>query len=222
MPAVQHKTLGTLRADLSVRLGFGAAGAAAGVNQPNLNSIIEGAQTLLYWTHDWARLRTYVDDTLGAQQHRIDYPDALHPDRIKALAINTGTDDAPSWSSGLQRGINTTMYTTQSNTGPARRWEPYDQIEVWPKADRAYPIRVFGIKRLDPLMLDEHRTTIDSDLVFLMALGTAKGHYRQPDAKLHMDNAAALLARLKAKSWGKDVFSPYDYVDCELQKPRVV
>lgn len=223
MAAPLYSTLGERRAKLSRRLGFGASGAAAGVIQEHLNDILRESQVLLYWTHDWARLRRYWDISIGLNQYLVDYPDGCNPERIKAVSLNTGTSAAPVWSTPLKRGISASMYTTQASTAAPWRWEPYEQIEFFPKADKLYAGRVFGIKVLDDLTEDTHRFTIDDALVALVALGTAKGHYRQPDAKLHMDNAEALLVKLKAKSWGKDVFSPYDYVQDEpLAKPRVV
>lgn len=222
MAAPLYRTLGEVRAELSSRLGFGAAGAAAGVNQTNLNSIISRSQELLYWTHDWTRLRKYTDVSIGAGQYQIDYPDTCNPERIKAISLNRGTVSAPSWGDPMIKGITPTMYTTQASVGPPYRWEPYEQIELFPKADQVYTARIFYVRTLLPLVESDDRFTIDDALVFLVALGTAKGHYRHPDAKLHMDNAESLLNKLKSKNWAKDVFSPNDYLDEPLPKPRVV
>lgn len=224
MTAPLYQTRGELRAELSGRLGFGATGASAGINQTNLNSIISRAQDLLYWTHDWSRLRRYTDVDIGVNQYLVDYPDTCNPERIKAIALNTGTAATPVWSSPLKRGISSSMYTTQGNTGPPWRWEPYEQIEFFPKANQLYSARVFYVRTLNPLTDDAHRTTIESTLVFIVALARAKAHYRHPDAKIYGDDSEALLLKLKSKSWGKDVFSPNDYLhdDQVLAKPVVV
>jgi hypothetical protein len=204
--------------DLAARLGFGAQGASPGVLRTNLVNIFQQSQTTLYWTHDWARLRRYTTVTVGQNQYLVDYPDDCNPERIKALSILNGNV----WGPPLRKGIHPELYTTQNNGGPPYRWEPYEQIELWPRANQEYSLRIFYVKNLDPLSLDSHRTTIDSDLVYTLALADAKAHYRHPDAPSFQTRAEAMLSRLKAKSWGKDVFHPNDYHDDPLPKPVVV
>lgn len=218
MAVTPYKTLGESRAELSRRLGFGATGAAAGVLQENLNSILRQAQVDLYWTHDWARLRGYTDVAIGADQYLIDYPDACNPERIKAISVLDGSV----WSKPLDKGIPPQAYTNQDNTGRPYRWEPYEQIELYPKADQAYTARIFYVKNLGRYTDDGDRASLDHDLIFTVALGRAKAHYRHPDAQGYLDNGNALLSKLKGKSWGKDVFNPNDYADEPLAKPRVV
>lgn len=214
-----NETLEELRTELRTRLGFSAASAAAGVNLELLNSFLKRGQALLYETHDWARLRRYEDTTLGVNQYLVDYPTTANPDRIKAISFQRGTV----WSPAIAKGIRPQLYTTQSNLAPPARWEPYDQIEIWPKADQIYPLRIFFIRALMQFENDDDRSTIDSNLVFIHALGDAKAHYRQPDAKTYTEARDALLVRLKSKSWGRDVFSPYDYIEeSALPKPMVV
>lgn len=218
MAVTPYKTLGESRSELRTRLGFASAGAAAGVIQSNLNSILAQAQVDLYWTHDWARLRRYEDKELGSGQYLIDYPDSCNPERIRSISINDGSV----WGPGLKKGISPEMYTNQANTSRPYRWEPYEQIELFPKADQPYTVRIFFVKNLERYTQDGDHATIDHDLIFTVALGRAKAHYRQPDAQSYLDNANALLARLKGRSWGKDVFNPRDWADEPLAKPRVV
>lgn len=215
---VPNDTLETLRSRLRARLGFSGAGAAAGVNQENLDAILQQAQVSLYWTHDWARLRRYTDTTVGADQYLINYPANAHPERIKAISVQVGSV----WSPPLKKGITPQHYTTQDNTSRPYRWEPYEQIELWPKADQVYNVRIFYIKTLDDFDANDDRSTIDSDLIFTVALGDAKAHYRQPDAKTYADRAEALLLKMKARSWGQTTFNPNDYADDPLPKPVVV
>lgn len=218
MAVTPYKTLGELRSQLLTRLGFAAAGASAGVIQSNLNSIIQQAQVVLYWTHDWARLRTYWPITIGLNQYLVDYPDDCNPERIKAISILRSSV----WSPPIQRGIKPEMYTTQDNTAPPYRWEPYEQIEFFPKADQVYSARVFGIKSLSAFTDDGHHATIDHDMIFTLALADAKAHYRHPDAPVYVQRAEALTIKLKGKSWGQSVFNPNDYVEEVLARPRVV
>jgi hypothetical protein len=217
MPQPQA-TLGALRSRLRARLGFAAAGAAAGVNQTTLNDFLYTAQSTLYWLIEWARLRRYEDKTIGVDQYLIDYPTTAHRDRIKAISIL----DNNIWTPALKKGIPPESYTYQDDNRRPTHWEPYDQIEFNCKAEKEYTARIFFIKDLDRFTQDSDRATIDSDLVFIHALGDAKEHYRQPDWKRYADQRDAMIVKLKGKNWGKEVFSPYDYAEEPLVKPTVV
>lgn len=212
------RTLGDLRAVLRDRLGFASSGGTSGVLQSNLNSILSSEQTVLYWTHEWARLRRYYDTTVGTSQHLINYPTGCNPDRIRAISVKVGDV----WQPPMMKGIPPEFYTTQDVQTYPRRWEPYQQIEFWPKADQLYNVRIFGLKDLDRFTQDGDYSTIDGDLILTAALGTAKAHYRHPDAALHVEQRAALLRSLKARSWGQTVFQPRDYEPEPLPKPVVI
>ena len=198
-------------------LGHGAAGAASGINNTLIDTHLRNAQTILYWTHDWAHLRKYEDKTLGVDQYLIDYPTTANQDRVRYISVYRGSV----WSPPIPKGISPQLYTTQGNKSYPQRWEPYEQIEVWPKADQIYTLRIFFIKNLERFTQDADRASLDDTLVGIVATGTLKAHYRQPDAKVHTDASDALLIKLKGKSWGRDVFRPGDYVDSEpLARPQ--
>jgi hypothetical protein len=215
----QYRTLDDLRAELRAALGFGASGAAAGANQVLVDSHLRDAQTLLYYTHDWAHLRRYENLTLGASQYLLDYPATANPDRIKQISVLRSSV----WSPPIPKGIPPQLYTTQDNESYPQRWEPYEQIEFWPKADQIYTVRVFFIKALERFTENADRASIDDTLIMILAKWTAKAHYRQPDAEIYKTQGEALLNRLKAKSWGQSVFNPGDYSAEEpLVKPVTV
>lgn len=214
-----YKTLGELRADLRAALGYSAAGAAAGVNQTLFNLWLRLAQSSLYITHDWARLRKYSDKTLGVNQYLTDYPTNCNPERIRAISVLLTSSI---WSPPLRKGITPQHYSTQANVAPPARWEPYAQIETWPKADQIYTMRIFYVQTLDPFTLDGHRATIDDDMIMLLAIADGKGHYRHPDAPNWKARAEALLMSLKAKNWGQTIFNPSDYAEDPVPKPVVV
>lgn len=211
------RTLEDLRIDVIARLGYAAGSPSAMIT--NVNSILSQAQVALYNTHDWARLRKYEDKPIGLDQYLIDYPTLANPDRIKAISIWDGY----TWSKPLVKGIRPELYTYQSQNSKPQRWEPYDQIELFPKADQAYTARIFYVKALTRFTQNADYTTVDGDLVFAVALGWAKAHYKQADAQVHLQEATNLLARMKAKSWGQDVFRPDEYEPLEvLARPVVV
>lgn len=208
-----YRTLGDLRGELQGRLGQGATGSNAGVNRANLNSILRTAQKVLYTEFNWHTLIRYENVTLGQNATRLDYPSFMDPERLLQIGANVsaagtsapaGTDN---WRE-VKLGITLTMYNTQQVPAYPQRYELYDQIEFWPKADRAYPVRIWGIKALPRFTEDEDRCLIDDDLVFLWALATAKAHYSQKDAVAVGNQVEKLRQTLRAKSWKKSVFEP--------------
>lgn len=213
-----YRTLGELRSLLRTRLGFSGAGAAAGVIVENLNSIIQEAQVALYWTHEWARLRKYSDKTLGVNQFLLDYPTDCNPERIRAISYQDGTI----WSPPIEKGITPQHYTTQGNTAPPHRWEPYAQIEFWPKNNVLRTVRIFYVKNLLQFTLDADEATIDDNLILQLSLADGKGNYRHPDAANYKARAESLLVQLKTKNWGQTKFNPNDYAEDPLARPVVV
>jgi hypothetical protein len=215
----QYRTLGELRAAMRAKLGAGNAGTAAGVNTPLIDEHLRDAQTLLYWAHEWAHLRRYETKTIGASQTLIDYPTAANPDRIRYVSVLRGTV----WSPPLKKGITPQMYTYQANVSWPQRWEPYEQMEIWPMTDQSYSLRIFYIKALDPFADNDDRASVDDDAISVVATSTLKAHYRQPDASVAKGVADELIRRLKEKSWGQDIFKPGDWTEMEpMMRPVTV
>ncbi len=188
-----QRTLGELRAELRVRLGFAAAGAAGGPNDLTLDSFLRTAQDYLYWRYELPRLRTHWDVTVGQDQNLVDYPDECEPRRIERIEVQVS-----GWWQALAGGIEPWHESTMDNQGIPQRFELRDQIRLWPKADQTYTLRIRGIRRLGRFTQDGDRATVDDALVLAVALRDAKLHYRQPDAQVYADEAAGLLASLAA------------------------
>lgn len=208
-------------------LGAAAAGAAAGPNTTIVDTHLRNAQTVLYWTHDWAHLRFRFLDEIGLHETDLDYPEGsfsgvdyeVNPDRVKWVSVFRGGV----WSPPLEKGIGPTLYTYQTNYSWPQRWEPKIQMEFWPAADAVYPIAVFAVANQPRLTQDGDRFCIDDTLVSIQATATLKAHYRHPDAAIHKTIADDLLTTLKAKSWGRSSFKPDDYQDMEpLVRPQVI
>lgn len=214
-----YRTLSELRTELRGSLGMAASGAAAGVNQANIDAKLQHAQTLLYWTHDWAHLRRYETKQTGASATLIDYPVTANPDRITAISAYRGGV----WSKALKKGITPSMYTYQTNKSWPQRWEPYEQIELWPQTDVDYAVRIFFIRSLLAFTQAGDRASLDDTMISLVATALAKAHYRQPDAAEYKTASDTLLMNLKARSWGKDVFNEKDWTEEEpLVRPVTV
>lgn len=217
--ARQYRTLEELRTELRAVLGFGSSGAAAGANQVLIDSHLRSAQTLLYYTHNWAHLRKWEDLSLGASQYLIDYPATADQDRVQALSVLRGGV----WSPALPKGIPPEAYTTQDNASWPQRWEPYAQIQIWPLSDQAYTLRCFYIQALGAFTENDDRASLDDTAIMMLAKWTTKAHYRQPDAGVWQTQAETLINKLKAKSWGQSTFNPKDYQQYEpLVRPQTV
>lgn len=217
--ARQYRTLTELRAEMRAMIGAGASGSAAGVNATLLDTHLRNAQTLLYYSHDWAHLRRYELKTIGATATLVDYPETANPDRIRYISVLRGSV----WSPPLQKGITPQMYTYQANASWPQRWEPYEQIEIFPITDQAYSLRIFFIKALERFTQDDDRASVDDTAISIVATSTLKAHYRQPDAAVAKGVADELIRRLKEKSWGQDIFKADDWTEMEpMMRPQVL
>lgn len=213
-----NQTLGTLAARLQTRLGFGAAGASAGVNLSMMYDLLFAAQTQLYWSHTWKPLRTYVTKTLGASQTLLDYPTEIHPERIEGVSIKISAV----WGPFLHVGIEPELYTTQDSEGPPVRVDFYSQIEFYPQTDQSYEVRIWGQKPLNAFAAVNDETTLDPDLVFLYALALGKAHYGHSDAQLYADQLSQLTASLRKANFARKVFDPVHRETIVNPRPLVV
>jgi hypothetical protein len=209
------RNLQALRAELRDRLGFASSGPNSGINQGLIDSFLKSAQNFLYNQFDFNVLsvRTGLttetnlqpDLTQGIGQTFLDYPADANKERILKLYVNAGVAPTSQWLP-LTPEIPVEWYNITTNQPYPQRYELRDQIEIWPGADRVYPIRVWYVKSLSRFSQDGDLPSIDDDLIFLHALATAKAHYKQPDAATYGTQLMATLARLKRNTFGSKTF----------------
>lgn len=72
-------------------------------------------------------------------------------------------------------------------------------LEVWQPPSAAYLLRIRGYALPKAFAADTDTTTVDSRLVFLLALANAKAHYGQPDAKQYFDQLQLRLRKMRAR-----------------------
>lgn len=206
------RTLGEIRSDIQTRLGFGMAGQAGVVNSPLIDSMIRSAQNQLYEQFDWIELKSVEERLTGTDQQYYDYPEDCNVERIIGIWIKWDGRYNP-----LSEGI--TFEDRNFSVGMVpTKYERRDQYELWPvPKSNEYTIRIEYIKSLSALSVDNDRTSIPSELVYLHALSNAKAHYKQSDAETYATQLDALLDKLKSKHRGKNVWkktqtrTPYDY-----------
>lgn len=84
------RTLGDIRSDIQIRLGFGMAGQAGVVNSPLIDSMIRSAQNQLYEQFDWMELKAVEERQTGAEQQFYDYPSDCNIERIIGIWVKWG------------------------------------------------------------------------------------------------------------------------------------
>ena len=113
---------------------------------------------------------------------------------------------AETWSP-LHQQINPLEFSSY-NQGMPLFFELREYLEVWPIPDKTYVIWLKGHLGLKNFDEDADECTIDSRLIFLMALANAKAHYGQPDGGNYFRQLEVMLGRLVASSHGVKRYIP--------------
>lgn len=202
------RTLGDIRSDIQIRLGFGMAGQAGIVNSALIDSMIRSAQNQLYEQYDWLELKGVEERATGSNQALYDYPADCNVERPVTFSILWGGRYIP-----LKEGIS--VYDRGTNAGSIpMKYERREQYELWPvPQSNDLTIRIEYIKTLSPLVVDTDRVSLNSEAVFLHALANAKAHYRQPDSQTYASQLDSLLSRIKARHRGQSVWDKTTPID---------
>ncbi len=218
--AAQTATLAELRVRVLQRLGFGAQTANPPPGMADLiDEFLESAQTQLYKrypeleTERWFTWISVVGERFysvaaNAEQDGTELPictKVLDARRITWVGIE---DANKSWFP-LTSGINPRRYTSADQVGFPDSYEIRQEIEIFPAPDSVnYKIRIKGHFGLLDFAIDADVTTIDPELIFLLALANAKAHYQQTDAQNYFAQATAYLGLLTAGSHGTQRYVP--------------
>lgn len=194
------RTLGELRAELQLRLGFGMSGQAGIVNSPIMDSFLRSAQVQLYEMFDWRELCAFEERLTGVDQAMYDYPPACNVERIQRVAIWTGAQWAP-----LDEGIEIKRRGIGWGAWPTR-YARFAQMEIYPPPRSQMWMRREYVRTLLRFTHENDRASIPDEMVFLWALADAKAHYRQPDADRYAKQVEAHTLKLKAKHRGQSVW----------------
>lgn len=208
---MSQRTLKELREELTDLLGLSAIQATAGSFLHTLNGIIRRTQQQIYWEYDWDDLEAYFSFSTVASTQDYAHPtngDGLsyEPRKIKSVHV---VDDAGVWRP-LREGIDPQHYTQTTENIPCRFTRLNAQLRLWPTPDAVYTLQILAPVALSPLNADADTTTLDSELVFLLAAAKAKRRYRQPDAQEYQNEFGLLLSRLRAANHGTRRYIPGD------------
>lgn len=118
----------------------------------------------------------------------------------------------------LYEGIDPMRYN-ETQSGRPQEYEWTDTLEIWPTPDQDYTIWIYGRFGLLPFEADTDVTTIDPDMVFLMALANAKAHYGHTDAGSYFRQLEVMLQNVVAENHGKKRYIPNPKAPT-LDRPR--
>lgn len=113
---------------------------------------------------------------------------------------------AATWSP-MRQGINPLEYSV-ANKGRPYYFNLGESLELWPTPDKTYVIWLRGHLGIKNFYADTDECTIDSRLIFLMALANAKAHYGQPDGGGYFRQLEVMLGRLVKYSHGAKRYIP--------------
>lgn len=122
----------------------------------------------------------------------------------------------------LVQGIDPTEYTILPTSQRPQKFELREYLEIFPAPDTYYTIWIRGHMGLTRFTQDADKATIDSDLLFLLALANAKAHYSQPDARAIGQQCELMLRKLNAGTFGVKKYVPGDKRPAVVPRPRIV
>jgi hypothetical protein len=224
-----NDTLGTLREDLLIRLGY-----AAQTNNPPpgmtmlLNNFLQRGQNFLYRRYRALQTERYFHWTMAVGERFYAVLDneaqddptctrKLHPERITGAWVE---DLNGAWLP-LSRGINAGYFATVTQPGIPCCYEIRQNIEVYPAPSAAYTLHIKGHFGLSRFTEDDDQCTVDSELLFLWALANAKNHYGQPDAADIATEAQTMLGTLVADSHGDARYIPGAAAPAPMVRPTM-
>lgn len=219
------QTLAELRRRMLIRGGY----AAVADNPPPgvvtlIDEFLQGAQNSLFLDYKALRTERFFKWTMVVGQRFYELADSDAVDCDALLDPNkvswVGFEDLNGAWYRMERGIDPGLYTQAlTTTGYPERFEIRSCIELYPAPQSAMTLWVKGHFRLAPLTTEDDRTTIDSELVFLLALGRMKQDRGKPDAGAVLKDADRYLQRLVATTHAVARYVPRGF---ESARPLMV
>jgi len=224
MQVLPWRTLSELRTDMMYRLGYAAV---ADNPPPGMNGLLyrflRDAQIQLSkmpkFQIQMERFFSWTMEPGGRYYDILGYDDVAGVASVDQAGCNAagagsgsldpnkvtfvGFEDLNGAWYRLAKGIDPLMYTrAQISNGWPTNYEIRGCIEIFPAPQAAYTLWVKGQFGLAPFLDDssDPSTTIDDEIVFLLALGMAKMHYGQRDAQAVMTQAQSYIRNLVAGS----------------------
>lgn len=192
----------------------------------NITSCLQSAQEQLYWDYEVLRTERWWTWEMVAGQNFYDIPVDCSK-YLEARKITwSGCSDIDGSPSGAEQwwpihyGIDPTLYSGPVQGRPFR-YEIGQLIQVWPIPDAPYLLRLKGHMGIKNFVEDTDLTTLDSRVVFLVALANLKNHYKQQDAGAIAKQAERMLGGLAAGTHVNKRYIPGADVRTNAVQPRM-
>lgn len=213
-----YATLGSLRRELGLRLGYGTTYGQATTER--LDSIILRVQEHLYEVLDWNRREEDFPIETVADQTEYPYPETLDPDRVVRARVRLTDRGTWIW---LGDGFDLEQFYRAYRSYPLR-YRLRDQIEIWPVPDGVYRMVFTGFLRLPASAGDDTPLVMPDRLVLWGAIidGEIEKGKNAPAQVVASYNSG--IRRLRAQQHGDRRYIPSrGRVDTEvLPPPRMV
>ena len=200
--ARREKTMGDLLNELRARLGFVIQGSASQANDPILISFLEEAADIVVADLGipFFKRTTTIKVEKGSKLY--DWHDDINDEDINPQDVtNIYLADGVDQRYPLIEGISEFMRAEVDQSMPTHFERLNGQIELYPVPEREYGLVIEWNSSHFKFTEKTDRCPVNSRLVFLRALATAKAHYRMPDAQ----NAAASYNEMLSYVRGNNV-----------------
>lgn len=213
-------TLEQMLYDLRSECGVSTNPAVSRATRGRFITLLNRIQKRLWYDYDWEFLKIdrYIELQAGSKFY--DFPTDIDMDRAVRLEMMWGGE----WQK-VGFGIDGKHYSQYSSgtddnaTGaersdPVWRWKYHlapgsadPQLEAWPVPATDYDpvtmegaLKVYGIRKLQPLVNDADVCLLDSDMIVLYAAAEILAKKKAGDAQAKLENANSIYNRLKGAS----------------------
>ncbi len=194
------KTLGEVRKEILVRLGFSDTQGHDN-NKSLIDGIIEHAQNQLFFQYDFLLNRKVDNKTIVAGSSLYDFPADCDYRQIVDVVV---TNDAGRFVR-LNNGINYLDENTTERSMPTKYDVRDGQMLVNPVPDKTYTVRLEYFEVPARLTQDADQLSLDDEIVFILALIDIKNHYKM-DSSTEQQQFKAQLDKKRDASLGQKRF----------------
>ena len=167
------KTLGEVRKEILVRLGFSDTQGHDN-NKSLIDGIIEHAQNQLFFQYDFLLNRKVANKAIVAGSTLYDFPTDCDYRQIVDVVI---TNDSGKYVR-LTNGINYLDENIDERSIPVKYDVRDGQVLLNPVPDKGYTIRFEYYEKPSRLTQDADQLSLDDEIVFILALIDIKNHYK--------------------------------------------